>query len=175
MDVDELIRTFRGPLTGLAVSWGASAADAAEVAQDALVTAYLSRDRCRGDWTSAEDVGPFLRGVAKNVWRNRLRGESRRRRRERGAARPEALPDAEGDDGGGGGDVRGAVARLPKDLREAVLTHYLEETPVRAAAGLLGVSPKTLEGRLYRARVRLRESLGPPRGGVAAGREGGES
>lgn len=172
MDVDELIRTFRGPLTGLAVSWGASAADAAEVAQDALVTAYLSRDRCRGDWTSAEDVGPFLRGVAKNVWRNRLRGESRRRRRERGAARPEALSDAAAGDAG---DVREAVARLPKDLREAVLTHYLEETPVRAAAGLLGVSPKTLEGRLYRARVRLRESLGPPRGGVAAGREGGES
>ncbi len=40
--------------------------------------------------------------------------------------------------------------------------HYLEETSVRETAALLSVTEKVIEGRLYRARRRLRELLETP-------------
>ena len=56
--------------------------------------------------------------------------------------------------------LREAVARLPEALRTVLYLRYLEDTPVREVAALLGVSEKTVEGRLYRARERLRVTLG---------------
>src|SRR5438552_10681988 len=80
MDLAELINTYRGPLVGLIVSWGAPWADAAEIAQDSFAEAYLNRASCRGDWSHPDVFGRWLRGVALNVYRNWVRG---RRRRER--------------------------------------------------------------------------------------------
>jgi RNA polymerase sigma-70 factor (ECF subfamily) len=37
--------------------------------------------------------------------------------------------------------------------------HYLEETSVREVAGLLAVTPKAVESRLYQARRELRRRL----------------
>jgi RNA polymerase sigma-70 factor (ECF subfamily) len=51
--------------------------------------------------------------------------------------------------------LRRAISRLPARQREVVLMHYLEETGVKEVAALLGVSAKTVEGRLYQARRNL--------------------
>src|SRR4051794_38130577 len=80
MDLAALITTYRGPVVGLIASWGAPWADAAELAQDSFAEAYLNRESCRGDWSNPEIFGPWLRGVALNVYRNWARA---RRRRER--------------------------------------------------------------------------------------------
>jgi len=80
MDLSELIRHYRGPLVGLIASWGAPWTDAAELAQDSFADAYLNRESCSGDWTQPDIFGPWLRGVAHNLYRNWARG---RRRRER--------------------------------------------------------------------------------------------
>ena len=56
--------------------------------------------------------------------------------------------------------LRQAIQRLPPVQREVVLMHYLEESSVKEVAQLLAVSVKTVEGRLYQARLALKRLLG---------------
>ena len=83
MDLTRFVNAYRGPLIGLIASWGAPWADAAEIAQDSFVEAWLKRHYCRGDWTTPEVFGRWLRGVAYNKYRNWSR--SRRRLESRTA------------------------------------------------------------------------------------------
>lgn len=163
MDLASLLDTYRGPLIGLVVSWGAPFADAEEVAQDSFAQAWLKREQCRGDWRKPAVFGAWLRGVARNVWRNHARANRRRLARVRtseeavaGAETPNApdTPDAVLE-------VRAAIERLARNQKEAVLMHYLERSPVADVAALLGVTVKTVEGRLYQARKNLRRMLAP--------------
>jgi RNA polymerase sigma factor (sigma-70 family) len=161
MDLSELIGINRGPLLGLIVSWGATWADAVEIAQDSFAEAYLKRECCRGDWTQPEVFGRWLRGVARNQYRNWARGRRRRERVlkfespvvEQAAASPESKPSEQLE------RLRQAIHRLPDKLRQVVLMHYLEESSVNQVAVLLSVSAKTVESRLYRARRSLRQML----------------
>jgi RNA polymerase sigma-70 factor (ECF subfamily) len=41
MDLTRFINAYRGPLIGLIASWGAPWADAAEIAQDSFVEAWI--------------------------------------------------------------------------------------------------------------------------------------
>lgn len=153
-DLDELIGRFRGALVGLLRAWGAP--DPIELAQDVFAEAWLARGRFDGAWSRDRDVGPWLRGIAWN-----LCAAAGRRRAGAGApldAAPEPVaPTAEPGDAAAA--VRAAIDRLPGELRAAIRMHYLERTPVKAVAALLGVPPKTVEGRLYRARKELARLL----------------
>jgi RNA polymerase sigma-70 factor (ECF subfamily) len=161
MELSSLINTFRGPLVGLIVSWGAPWTDATEIAQDSFSEAWLRRHACRGDWSDPDVFGPWLRGIALNRYRNWAR---QRRRKPSLAVASETLdqvaapPDAEASERVEG--LRRAIARLPSRQREVVLMHYLEETSVKEVAALLSVSVKTVEGRLYQARKSLHRLLG---------------
>jgi RNA polymerase sigma-70 factor (ECF subfamily) len=168
LDLTEAINRFRGPLVGLIVSWGAPRNDAIELAQDSFADAYLKRDACRGDWTDPEIFGPWLRGVAKNNYRNWRRTTARRQRRlftvepdvlAESATDSEAVEDARLP------ELRNAIERLPRKQREAIIMHYLEETSVNDVAALLSVTAKTVEGRLYQARKSLRKLMdkSPPK------------
>jgi RNA polymerase sigma factor (sigma-70 family) len=53
--------------------------------------------------------------------------------------------------------VRAEIARLPDELREAIVLCEWEERSVAEAAVILGATPKAIESRLYRARKTLRE------------------
>ena len=55
--------------------------------------------------------------------------------------------------------VQSEIERLPVRLREALVLVAIDGRSQREAAELLGVSEKTIETRIYRARNRLRESL----------------
>lgn len=50
-----------------------------------------------------------------------------------------------------------ALALLPKDLRHALIAHYIEELPQREIAAQLGISQGTLAVRLHRGRLHLRK------------------
>ena len=52
-----------------------------------------------------------------------------------------------------------AIERLPVKLREALVLVTIDGRSQREAAELLGVTEKTIETRIYRARQRLREKL----------------
>jgi RNA polymerase sigma-70 factor, ECF subfamily len=55
--------------------------------------------------------------------------------------------------------VRAEVARLPEDLREALVLCEWEERSVAETALILETTPKAVESRLYRARKQLRARL----------------
>lgn len=162
MDLTAFINTYRGPLIGLIASWGAPWNDAIEIAQDSFADAWLNREACRGDWKDQAVFGRWLRGVALNQYRNWARSSRRRRTRavtldpailELAAAPPAPEPPEQLE------ALRYAITRLPIRQREVVLMHYLEETSVNEVATLLSVSAKTIEGRLYQARLNLRRML----------------
>ena len=57
-------------------------ADAVEIAQDSFAEAWLKcGESCRGDWHDVEVFGRWLRGVARNRYRNWVRGRRRERLR----------------------------------------------------------------------------------------------
>ncbi len=163
MELTPYIDAYRGPLIGLIASWGAPWTDAAEIAQDSFADAWLNRANCRGDWRDPELFGHWLRGVARNRFRNWRRARRRRWLRVLNVepttldqvaapATTELADDFE--------PLRKAIERLPPRQRQVVLMHYLEETSVRRVAALLSVSERTVEGRLYQARRALRRMLG---------------
>jgi RNA polymerase sigma-70 factor (ECF subfamily) len=165
MDLTALINTYRGPLTGLIASWGAPWGDAIEIAQDSLTEAWFQRQSCRGDWSDAEVFGRWLRGVARNRFRNWTRGRRRERLRviplgpaviEQAVAPCDPVPSERLE------SLRRAIERLPVKQRQVVLMHYLEETSVKEIAALLSLPAKTIEGRLYQARATLARMLGKP-------------
>ena len=164
MELEETIDRFRGPLTGLILSWGAPPVDAIEMAQDSMTDAYLHRDRCTGNIQDPEVFGRWLRGVAKNKYSNWARSRSRRERRVV-LMSPEELADKQNQNSQSVSvdpaiqRLRDEIERLPKKQREVVLMHYLDESSVADVAAILSVTPKAVEGRLYQARLRLRKRL----------------
>ncbi|WP_218931962.1 RNA polymerase sigma factor [Adhaeretor mobilis] len=162
MELDEAIVRFRGPLVGLVASWGVPFHDAVEIAEDSFADAHINRDACRGDLKEPSVYGRWLRGVARNHFRNWLRSHKRRDRRVV-YVEPSTLEDVEAplgtEDDIRVGRLREAIDHLPEKQRCVVLMHYLEETSVRDVAMLLSVTPKAVEGRLYQARKSLARML----------------
>ena len=164
LDLQESIDRFGSPLTGLLVSWGVPAFDAAELAQDSLADAHLSLASCRGDVNDPLVFGRWLRGIAKNKFRAWSRSRSRRQRLAV-AAEPESVGRIAAE------TIiiderllrlRHEIERLPNKHREVVMMHYLDETPVIEVAALLSISVKAVEGRLYQARKKLRTQMDEP-------------
>ena len=56
-------------------------------------------------------------------------------------------------------EVRGAVARLPPPIREAVQLFYLEGMSVEQVGSALGIGSENVKSRLLRGRNRLRRTL----------------
>lgn len=170
MDLTELIDAYRGPLIGLIASWGVPWGDAVELAQDSFSEAWLLRESCRGDWNDPAVFGKWLRGIARNRYRNWSRSRRRQLRIFSHAAEafevagapaaPEPPAELEA--------LRTAIERLPEKQRQVVLMHYLEETSVKRVAELLSVSAKTVEGRLFQARRTLHRMLAGASAGAPA-------
>lgn len=144
--------------------------EAAELAQETFVRLFFQRAKFRPDARFA----PWLLTIAANLARNRRRWWRRHptvsfdtpeEGTERAATAwepvdPSAGPAAQAVVRERATTVRRAVADLPHDLREVVVLAEFEELPHTEVAGILGCTPKAVEMRLYRARARLRRSLG---------------
>ena len=156
MQLEDLIDRFRGPLVGLIASWGAPWREATELAQDAFAEAWLSRRSFRGDLEDSRATGAWLRGIARNLLRDRRSSAVRRRAEAIEEVDPEAPREAEDRERA---RLLEAMGRLSEEHRSALRVHYLEETSVRETAALLGISEKAAESRLYRARRELKRLL----------------
>lgn len=55
--------------------------------------------------------------------------------------------------------LRGAIARLPHELKAALLLHHYDRLSYREIAEIVGCSERGVETRLYRARQQLRTLL----------------
>ncbi len=160
IDLERLIDRFRGPLVGLMASFGAPWGEATDLAQDVFAEAYLARERFAGSFDDDQAVGRWLRGIARNLYRASARSKERRRSEELDEALHAGAPaPGEVSNTAQREALEAALAALAPEQRTAVQMVYLEQSSLRAVAGLLGVTEKTVEGRLYRARRELRRRL----------------
>ncbi len=163
MELDTLIACFRGPLIGLLASWGASARDAQELAQEVFAEAYLARTRFTGDWDDPGATGAWLRGIASKLHLAHQRrgprrlGERERRELAGEELAPEASAPLEADEERT--RVREAIGELRESWRTVLTLYYVEGNALKEVAGLLGISERSAEGRLHRARKELKSLL----------------
>jgi RNA polymerase sigma factor (sigma-70 family) len=144
--------------------WG----DAEDVAQEAVLHAYLGLDRLR----EPDRFAGWLCGIAVNVAKMRLRRPQRRwlsleeltgGRRVPAAAEgaPDPSPEQALETLELFGVVQAAVDVLPPAQREVVLMHYVDGFSCQEIAALLGRSTGAVRVRLHRARTQLRDRLLP--------------
>ena len=122
--------------------------EAEDVVQEAFVRASASLAR----FAQADNPEAWLRTVALNLHRNRvrkLRGWVRARRVAE-SARPAELPGLDEHL-----DVVRALRRLPAQHREVLALHYLADLPVVEVAAALQLPEGTVKSRLARARAAL--------------------
>lgn len=161
---DELVVKYQDRLVNYVRALGAGHADAEDAAQEAFLRAFRGLGRFR----RLSHFKTWLYQIATNVTRTAAR---------RRAARPEAasglLADAEAGASppAGADDLEArivardrldrALAALPEDLRQAVVLRDVEGWEYREIAAMVGVPIGTVESRIFRARRRLRDLLGP--------------
>lgn len=140
------------------------------LAEDLMQELCLQSARTHAAAGQAEHIDAWLFGVARNVLRRHWRTITRRRRN---------LPEARVDVGTELADMLDgtplpndyierrevkeqvllAVSSLATDDQNLILRHYFDGQSQVDIASALGVSPRAIEGRLYRARAALRERL----------------
>lgn len=140
-----------------------NASEAEELAQETFVRLWQQRDKYRAD----APFRPWILAIAVNLARNRLRWWKRRpvvALEDWTEVPAESGPVAEGetrrlDRAERATAVRDAIARLPTDLREAIVLFEYEQMTYAEIAKTVGASPKAVENRIARAREKLRSAL----------------
>lgn len=158
---EELVRRWAGRVTALCHAKVGCAAAADDLAQDALLRAYRSL-RTLDD---AGKFGPWLCRIAQNGCLNWLK-DKRRDQVPFSVLGPDHDPETYlcGPEPDAGRDeqledLKAAVAALPEVYREVVLLYYHQNLTYRDLADMLGVAPATVNARLTKARVLLRERM----------------
>jgi RNA polymerase sigma factor (sigma-70 family) len=166
-DVDlfeEVYRTSGTAVLGYALRRSATREDALDVVAETFAVAWRRRADMPG---AAEEVRPWLFGIARNCLANSLRGTGRAGRLgERLAAALDlrAVPDPAvlHEQSVDAQRVRSALRRLSDEDRELLtLVAWEGLTPAQVAA-VLDLPPGTARVRLHRARGRLRTLLALP-------------
>ena len=131
-----------------------------DVVQEVFLSAFLHRDRFRGD----SSLSTWLTSVTVNKCRSLIRRRAVRRR-----LFPWMGGQSLSDQGDGSLDrqetheineeVRRAVYRLPQKYREPVVLRYFESMSPEEIAAALGLAANTVEVRLSRARKKLKTVL----------------
>jgi len=130
---------------------------ARDFTQDAFLRAWQRLDQFRGD----SAFSTWLHAIAVSVVLNGLRKVDRHRKRERSLEDAvHVAPGRRALDPDARERLRGAVDELPEMYRTVFLMHDLEGYGHGEIAGILGVAEGTSKARLFRAREKLRSSLG---------------
>lgn len=130
------------------------------LADDCLQDAWLTAVRSVSAFDpEAGDFAAWLRGVAANAVRNRLRSRRRREGRQRPLeSEPASAPVERAV------RVAEVLAELPPRYEEALRLKYLEGHAVLEIAAIWGESAKAVESCLTRARQAFREAFGEGEG-----------
>jgi RNA polymerase sigma factor (sigma-70 family) len=163
---DLLLARWEVPVRRFLLRYLQNNAQALDLAQEVFVKVYQQRDR----FSPQMRFSPWLFTLAANLARNQIRwrrrhptesldGEPGSTLAEVAAMCEDVSPAdrlllAERADA-----VRAAIAKLPPDLKTAVLLSEYEHLPQAEIGQVLGCSPKAVETRLYRARQTLKQSL----------------
>jgi RNA polymerase sigma-70 factor (ECF subfamily) len=157
---EELVRRHQRGLFGYLFRMCGNAADAEEMAQQALVNAWGGLRNFRGD----SSFKTWLYRIATNLCINRAT------RRKPTCELPESLPAPESSGPAESyarerriAAVREALDRLPADQRAALVMVEYQEMSYKDAAAALGRSVRAVDSLLFRARQNLRRLLEPAR------------
>ena len=125
-----------------------------DVAEDLAQEAFV-RLAPRIDGLEPEAVGPYLRRIATNLWKNRLRRLALERRHPASPTEGSgSLPGIEQRD-----EIMAALRRLPVRQRACLVLRYYEDLSEKDTAGTLGCSVGTVKSTTSRALARLRKEL----------------
>lgn len=126
-----------------------------QVAEDLVQDAYV-KIAPRIHEVAPPQLRPYLRRIAVNLWKNRLRSLTRERRATERSVTPPPTASANHEERA---LLRSAVLRLPRRQRACVVLRYYEDLPERDVASLLGCSIGTVKSQTSRALARLRKEF----------------
>ena len=158
VSIDDLLEHM-GFIRTLARDLVGDVGEAEDVAQETLLAALERPPAVR------RDVHGLIRGIVRNVYRMRVRGDVRRERRE------QVVRDVSGSDPKSVTDdailraerrteLVQAVMRLAEPYRSAIVLRYMEELAPSEIAVALDAPVATVKTRLVRALEMLRRDLG---------------
>ena len=163
----ELVRRHKEPLYRLMRRYTGNADQAYEAAHEAFIAAW----RALGRYDPQRAFIAWLRTIAFN----KARDLARRRAVHHFLLGSDALDEEGGEveaEGAADAETRliqaqdmtaldRAISRLPAKLKEALILTAFDGCSQKEAGDILGVSEKTVETRVYRARRILAETLDP--------------
>lgn len=158
-----LLERHREPVFRLVRAVTGEPAEAVDITQETFVAAFSALERYDHD----RPFPVWLKRIAVNKCRDWARRRKVRAFFTRAASLDEAVDladdtvpsDIQAADRAELARVLAAMAHLPGKLRETLALRTVDGLTQAEAAEVLGVSEKTIETRLYRARMRLRELL----------------
>ncbi|NVI98931.1 sigma-70 family RNA polymerase sigma factor [Myxococcus sp. AM009] len=157
---EALVRSVQRPVYGLALRLLQREAEAAEVAQEALLRAYQNLHRY-------DDARPFdlwVLAITRNLCLDLLRRRTKVRTEELEPMK-ELIPSGEAsqEDGAIAREERQsleeAMATLSVDDREVLALYYVQKRTTKEIAQIMGCAPGTIMARLFRAREKLRKKM----------------
>lgn len=146
-----LVKRYAREVFGVCLGVVGNAADAEDLAQEALVRGFREIGRLR----KGESFGPWIRRIGRN-----LSVDFVRRRQVGRQALESRIRDQEGSRPAGEfAGLERALGRLDEKHRAAIVLYYFDGERTEAVAEKLEISPATVLSRLSRARRQLRQML----------------
>ena len=146
----ELVRRYGGMVVAVARRVTGSMEEAEDIAQGVFLDLAKNCGKVR------ESVAGYLHCAARRRALNARREDATRRRHERAAQMNSPASSAHGELQG---MVDEAIDKLPEELREAVVMHFLQGCSQEEAAQRMGVSQTTVSRRIEAGVVELRRTL----------------
>lgn len=161
----ELLQRHKPSLYGFVRRYVSDADAAVDVVQETFVAAWRALAR----YDARRPFAVWLRAIALNKCRDRARRLAVRRfiLGDKDETSAEAMAQADPEPFGEArlmpverrAAFQKAIDQLPSKLKEPLLLTYFDDLTQQEAADLLGVTVKTVETRVYRARQRLAQLL----------------
>ena len=153
---ERLVATYADTILRLSYTYLGSTADAEDICQTVLLRAMTRAPRFE---STGHERAWIVRTTA-NTCKDLLKSAARRKTVALEAAGDPAAPADEPKLEPEDSTVTRAVARLPRDQREAIHLHYYEGLSIAETAQVVGASEAAVTKRLSRARQALRKMLG---------------
>jgi len=146
---NDLVSSHAGRVYAVCLAIVGVAADAEDLAEEALVTGFTKLSSLR----DRDRFGAWIATIAGNLSRNFIR---QRANRERLLASRAAASEANPGDSS---DLRNALWRLPERFRIPLILYYFDGRSTESIAAAFDISPDAVRMRLCRARGELRKLL----------------
>ena len=149
-----MVSAEQEPLRRFLLALCGDSAEADDIAQDALVNAYVASGSFRGE----SRFGTWLFRIAYNIFIDRQRRHKLPTGPlEEGAG---ALTDGDAPDAAFRHEaLHRAIRRLPEKERAAVLLFYMEDRPIKEIAAILDAPAGTVRAYLTRGRQHIKSYL----------------